>query len=50
MITKGVSTDRSKNWRNMDYVIHRDFEGLGLTMFIHKYFLGMSHLYMLDSY
>lgn len=46
LLVKGVAHDRSQNDSNVDYIYVNQYEGEGLRMYTHKYFLGFVPLYM----
>ena len=45
MIVKGVSSDRSQNACNFDYLKVRGHEENGILFYMHKYFAGYMHYY-----
>eukprot|EP00347_Sterkiella_histriomuscorum_P000208 403376769 len=46
ILVKGVSQDRELNDQNIDYIYSNRYEGEGLRIYTHKYFIGYAPLYL----
>lgn len=50
MIIKGVSVNRNENDCNYDYNLLKNMDNKGMRFYMHKYFSGHMHYYLMLKY